>query len=174
MDGYWYGVEMEEEGGNGWSNVLYNPVWILNIRYVVPTLCCSMIAVVVYVKLEDNECGGFVFVNGWTKWGCIDLISMFYCLSWRWTRNKLWNSAKIKWEICILWKESISTVATVANTIYLPSFRCSTWPWCIRRTYSLFYLILLQCDLYFYYCLSNRRRSKLMGGKSRRQMSRNK
>ena len=61
------GVEMEEEdeGGNGWSNILYNPVWILNIRYV-PTLCCSMIAVVVYIILEEYECGGFVVVNGWT------------------------------------------------------------------------------------------------------------
>lgn len=36
--------------------------------------------------------------------------------------------------------------------------------------YSLFYLILLQCDLYYYCCFSNRCRSKLMGGKSRRQM----
>ena len=53
-------MEEEDEGGNGWSNILYNPVWILNIRDV-PTLCCTMIAVVVYVKLEEDECGGFVF-----------------------------------------------------------------------------------------------------------------
>ena len=32
------------------------------------------------------------------------------------------------------------------------------------------FLILLQCDLYYYCCFSNRCRSKLMGGKSRRQM----
>ena len=60
-------MEEEDEGGNGWSNILYNPVWILNIRYV----CTNPVLYDgrggrICTKLEDDECGGFVFVNVWT------------------------------------------------------------------------------------------------------------
>ena len=91
-------------------------------------------------------------------------MNQYLCITW----NKLWNSAQIKVRgmHIVKWKyidsgnrrrHNVSILVSmfdvaVAHSTYL---------------YSLFYLILLQCDLYFYYCLCNRRRSKLMGGKSK-------
>ena len=101
---------------------------------------------------------------GGRREGTVIYYLCFYCWSWRWTNIYVSPEIKVmkqctnKSERYAYYKRNVHRQRQPSPTQYIyPRFYVRRGRGAFDVPYSLFYLILLQCDFYYYCWLSNRR-----------------